>query len=148
MFKEFEDGKRRLNQDELFGLATNLIQVESGSNKLYGYYRNILNFDDNIKKYADWSYYLNYMKKKGCKSSSCHIYCPYINHCNHAVDILSTTKPERHTIIKLANCKEQLHDRDEAAEDFAQKFKMVFETDDNKIHVLNAPTALGRVRGF
>jgi hypothetical protein len=144
LFKEFEDGKRRLNQDELFGLATNLIQFESGSTSFMDIIRTHSYFDDNIKKYADWSYYLNYMKKKDCKSSSCHIYCPYINQCNHATDILSTTKPERHTIIKLANCKEQLYDRDEAAEDFAQKFKIAFETDDNKIHVLNAPTALGK----
>ncbi|QDR79623.1 hypothetical protein [Sporomusa termitida] len=144
LFKEFEDGKRRLDQDELSGLATNLIQIESGSTRFMDILRTHFYFDDNIKKYSDWNYYLNYFKKKGCKSSSCDNYCPHKNQCNHAGDILSTTKPERHTIIKLANCKEQLYHRGEAAEDFAQKLKTAFETDDNKIHILNAPTALGK----
>lgn len=144
LFKGFKDGTCRLEQDALFGLATNLIQVESGSTSFMDILRTHSYFDDNIKKYADWNYYLNYMKKKGCKSYSCDTYCPYINQCNHAADILTTTKPERHTIIRLANCKEQLYDRAEAAEDFIRKFKMAFEADDNKIHILNAPTAIGK----
>lgn len=144
LFKKFENGKRRLNQDELFGLATNLIQIESGSTSFMDILRTHSYFDDNLKKYADWNYYLNYIKKKECKSSSCDIYCPYINQCNHASDILSTIKPECHAIIKLANCKEKLYDRTEATEDFIQKFEMAFEADDNKLHILNAPTAIGK----
>lgn len=144
LFKEFEDGTRILNQDELSGLASTLIQIESGSKKFMDVLRTNLYFNDNKEKYSNWNYQLNYLKKKDCKSSLCTNYCPYVNQCNHAMDILSTTRPERHAITKLANSKQQFYHRDEAMQDFSQNFKTSFEAEDNKIHILNAPIAMGK----
>lgn len=144
LYKEFEDGTKILDQDELLGLASNLIQIETGSTEFMDIIRNNFYFKENIKKYSDWHYYLNYMKKKECKSSLCDNYCRYANHCNHAKDILSTTKTKRHTITKLTNGKEKLFHINEAMLDFSQKFKIAFESIDNKIHILNAPIAIGK----
>jgi len=62
LFNEFESGGKKLNHKELFGLLTNLIQVESGANLFKRRLKDNSYFDDNPKKYKDWDYYARYVK--------------------------------------------------------------------------------------
>jgi len=97
-----------------------------------------------IKKYSDWEYYLNYLKKTGCISYPCNYFCPYKDQCHHAQDILSTTRPEQHTTKKLANCDDTYYSIDEAATDFKQKFMTALNARDTNIHALNSSPGVGK----
>ena len=144
LYREFTDGTRILNQDELLGVATNLIQVESGSSKfletlqLYSY------FSDNTKRYSDWRFNLDYLKKSNRQASSCNGFCPYRDRCHHATDMLSTGKPKHHSTQALANYGVQPCHIDEAQRDFKEKLSEAVNADNKNIHVINAPIAIGK----
>jgi len=144
LYREFEDGARRLNKDELSGVAGNLIQVESGSSRFMEIFRTHAYFNDKPKKYSDWDFHLHYMKKMNSEASSCDWYCPYCDHCHHARDILSTAKPKHHTTQILANYKEPLYHIGEARKDFKEKLDIAIKADDERIHAINAPIAIGK----
>lgn len=148
LIKKFIDGTRILTQDELHGLATSLIRVESGSKKFMQMIRKHSYFDDNPKRYDDWEFYLSYMKKTKHIHLPCDRFCSYRDQCHHAKDVLSTSKPEKHTTTKLANCDEQFYPVDEAAADFNQIFEKVIAADVStmfkNIYVINAPTGIGK----
>ena len=74
LFREYQEGTREYNHNELFGLATNLVQVESGPKQL-------LSILENYPGHDRWDYYLKYMKNYN--SESCNLFCPYKNQCNH-----------------------------------------------------------------
>lgn len=148
LFSEFEDGTRILTQEELHGISTGLIQIESGSKKFMQTIRKHSYFDDNPKRYDDWEFYLSYMKKTKHIHLPCNRFCPYRDQCQHAKDILSTSKQEYHTTKRLANCDEQFYSIDEAAADFNQTFEKVIVADVSatykNLHVINSPTGVGK----
>lgn len=148
LIKKFIDGTRILTQDELRGIATSLIWVETGSKKFMQTIRKHSYFDDNPKRYDDWEFYLSYMKKTKHIHLPCNRFCPYRDQCQHAKDILSTSKQEYHTTKRLANCDEQFYSIDEAAADFNQTFEKVIVADVSatykNLHVINSPTGVGK----
>lgn len=148
LINKFIDGTRILTQDELRGIATSLIRVESGSKKFMQTIRKHSYFDDNPKRYDDWEFYLSYMKKTKHIHLPCDRFCSYRDQCHHAKDILSTSKPEKHTTKKLANCDRQFYPVNEAAADFNQIFEKVLaagiSTMHKNIYVINAPTGIGK----
>lgn len=93
LYRDFETGKRKLSHNELFGLATNLIQVDSGSQK----FKDVLS--ENSVFYADkhskWEHDLTYMKQLDYRSQACNGFCPYQDKCVHYTSILSTVHPKR-----------------------------------------------------
>ncbi|MCL2034477.1 MAG: hypothetical protein FWG94_07070 [Oscillospiraceae bacterium] len=144
LFREFEGGDRRLNQDELSGVASNLIQVETGSSTFMEILRKRSYYTDDVKRYSDWNFRLNYMKKSGCQSIPCVRFCPHGNQCHHAGHITSTAKPKPRTTQVLANTGEQLYPLEEARADFKEKLDMALKADDKMIHAINAPIAIGK----
>ena len=142
LYRDFEAGGRRLTQQELLGLATNLSQVKSGqksfnavlSSKTY----------DGQETLDNWNYYFYYIKGKG--SRPCTHFCPYRDTCKHGRDILSTSKPKYHQIVKLANWGEPLVGLDEACKNFTEKFQEAVESEEVCWHVIKSQTALGKTQ--
>lgn len=145
LFSEFKSNTRRLDEDELFGLATNINKIESGAKV----FRNILEsnsyFSDTPKKYEDWTFNLSYTKNY--PSRSCNGFCPYKDECNHGIDLL-TSKPKPKEIIRLANYTENFVSLEEAEADFEQRLLEAVDSHDQLWHILKAQTALGKTEAY
>ena len=145
LFNEFSAGERLLSEDELTGLATNLIQIETGSDKFMKILKRHSYFDFKPKKYSDWQFHLNGLKKSNINPYPCDIFCHHKDTCHHARDTLSTIKPKRHCIQKLSNHPvEKFYPIEDARADFLEKFMTALNADDSNIHVINAPVGVGK----
>ena len=105
LFREFEAGRIKVGHLELFGIATNLIQVDSGTQR----FRDILSvnarfYGESLRKWIDD---LAYMKLLGYRPQGCDSFCPYKDECSHGTNILSTAKPKRGTMERLPGYKEE-----------------------------------------
>lgn len=145
LFKEFENGDRWLIHDELVGIATNLIQIETGGKK----FRDIMGmYPDFYKDNNRWVYYLSYFKQQEYKPRSCNHFCPYCEKCNHSTNILSTVKPKRNSMERLANYDERFFSIKEAEEDVYKNIQSAVEANDSKNHIIKAQTAIGKTETF
>lgn len=141
LYQVFVSGERILSQSELFGLATNLAQAESGAKKFKTVIRaNSYYYQE--AKYDDWIYQFSYLKGRNRKP--CNTFCPYHDSCSHGQDILSTLKPEIHQIEKISDNNEFLVGLDEAHADFSNNFSKALDSDKKVWHVIKCQTALGK----
>lgn len=143
LFREFDAGMKKLHHNELFGIATNLIQIESGIKK-FNEILKLNTYFDNNNKYNYWDFNLKYFKQNEYKPQNCDFFCPYKDICNHGTNILHTAKPKCYTIERLANYKEHYYPIDEVVKDVQQKFMTAINANDNKFHVIKAQPATGK----
>jgi len=154
LFQEFESGSRLLHHDELFGIATNIIQVEGGVSYFKQLLRSHSYFDDRTHKYKDWDYYLQYIKpvrnqqdkSKTYSPYSCDGFCPYKDKCPHGVNIVSTCL--LHQMERLANYEEIYVTIEEAEQDFKKKLTRAFYSSSKLVHVIKAGCALGKTQAI
>ena len=146
LYQDFQSGFKRLTQQELLGLATNLSQVKSGQ-KVFKAVLGSEPYDEAWGKRIDnWDYYFYYIKGKG--STPCTCFCPYRDTCHHGTDILSTAKPKYHQIERIDNWGVPLVDVDEAWEDFSEKFQEAVTSDEPGWHIIKSQTALGKTQAL
>jgi hypothetical protein len=146
LFREFETGERRLHHDELFGIATNLIQVESGIPRFKDILREHFYYDPQSQRYRKWEQDLRYIKEY--KPYSCDGFCPYHDQCPHGTNLLSTVKVRYHQFEKIANNDEPLFPIEEAMENFKRNLVKAMEVNDSKWHIIKAQTALGKSQAY
>lgn len=147
LFREFESGKRRLHHDELFGISTNMIHVETG----------ISTFKDILSRYPDyydtskqdrWAFYLKYNKEQDYHCRECNMFCAYKDICSHGANILSTVKPKRGEMVKLSNFKEKYHSIEEVQQGLSDNLEQAICADDKRWHIIKAQTAAGKTEAF
>ncbi|MBD5155790.1 MAG: hypothetical protein HDT15_12215 [Oscillibacter sp.] len=145
LYQDFESGSRKLTQQELLGLATNLSQVKSGQ-KVFKAILGSKAHDAWAKRIDNWDYYFYYVKGKGSRPCTC--FCPYRDTCHHGTDILSTVKPKYHQIERIDNWGVPLVEVDEAWNDFNEKFQRAVASDELCWHVIKSQTALGKTQAL
>jgi hypothetical protein len=141
LFREFEAGERRIPHSELFGIATNLVQVELGESRFKELLRELAYYDQE-QKYQKWTQDLR--RIKSYKPYGCTGFCPYHSTCPHGTNILSTIKPRYNQMERIANYNEYYVTLEEAWEDFIQKLLKAVESNKLGWHILKAQTALGK----
>ena len=144
LFREFENGDKRLAHEELYGVALNLIQIETGSN----FFQEILGTYSDYDEQNRWDYYLRYFKQNNYKPQNCNGFCPYKNQCNHSTNILSTANPKRHLMNRIVNYTEEYYPIKEVEEDVYKKIKAAVNSEDNNWHIIKAQTAIGKTEAF
>jgi hypothetical protein len=147
LFREFEAGERRLPRTELFGLATNIIHVETGERWFKDTLRKHSHYAKYRQDYSYWEYNLDYMTRSGetgyCPKS-CDGFCPYIGECSHGRNILSTSVVRYHRIEVLANREPAFVSLDEARQDTRRKIINAVEAGDDDKHIIKAQTSIGK----
>jgi hypothetical protein len=138
LYDEFVNNRRELNHNERWGLATNLLCIRGGETKFLEAL--LLRIDYPKKK---WRGTLTYIKKKGYLPEQCNNYCPYAAVCEHSKNLISTTKLPRGMIkvIKEPELRPLKEVEQELREIWEQSLQ---DTDGNKVHVIKAPTGIGK----
>lgn len=143
LFSEFAKGERWCYHNELWGIATNLCQIKGGGDTFVRVITNEFNEQHESYREKDWGYYLNYIQKQDYFPQQCVNFCPYADECNHAKNMILTTKTKRNTIVELSKNKKYVT-LTEAEEDLYDRFIQVQGSHDNHIHVIKAQTGLGK----
>ncbi|MBD5449744.1 MAG: DEAD/DEAH box helicase family protein [Lachnospiraceae bacterium] len=146
LFHDFANGSRKLSHDELFGIATNLIQIETG--KKY-FMKKILEHPD---LYADdvknkkWEIDLSYMNDY--YPESCDKYCPYREECKHCKNILKTVHVERGSMEKIAGYHEEFCSMEEMQDDVYDAISNAYYDNSKKYYVIKAMTGAGKSHSY
>lgn len=147
LLDDFEGGDRRLSHDELFGIATNLVSVETGTKyfiqtrlkhpKLY-----------DVGKTEKWKADLSYMVQNGYKTESCDKYCPYHEECQHSRDILATVNPGRGSMEPIAGYHEEHCPMEEMQDDVYGAIRRALFSHGNKFYVIKAQVGSGKSHSY
>jgi hypothetical protein len=146
LFCEFENGTRRLSHKELFGIATNIIQVTKGECQFRVLLQKHSYYDDCSGKYQKWIQDLRRIKEY--QPFSCEGFCPYNKTCPHGTNILSTVKPSAHQMERIANYDERYVSLDDASRDFSRNFLRAVRSSRKGWHIIKAQTALGKTQAI
>lgn len=147
LYREFESGSRRLHHNELFGLSTNIIHVETGINVFQDILLRYPEYYDNSKQ-ERWKFYLKYNKESLYRPKHCDKFCAYSDICNHGMDILSTVKLERGAIERLANYTETYYSIEDVQENLSKSLESAICANDTRWHIIKAQTAAGKTEAF
>lgn len=146
LYREFESGSRRLNHEELFALATNIISFETGINKFHEIIKKYNYYEDKPWKYNKWKKDIIHINDSEYNPKSCKLFCPYASSCRHGKNILVTCKPKSH--IKLDGYCEEFVSIEEVVQDLRQYLRAAIEADDTSIHVIKAQTSIGKTYSY
>lgn len=142
LYREFTEDSVWLYHNQLFGLITNLIHVESGERTFLEHISK--SSFDTYKK--DWRFYINYYKKNNYSPEHCNKFCPYYDTCNHGKTILETATVKRNEIVALK--RPEYTTLENAREELLTEFHNALDADDNKIHIIKAQTAIGKTHMY
>ena len=142
LFRELHAGERRLSHMELFGIATNMVQIQKGEDKFKEILHTQSYYDNRLQKYSKWEQDLR--RIKGYKPYSCSEYCPHSGTCPHGKNILSTAKIKYHQMERIANCENNLVDLDEAWHHFKKQFDLAIASEKSGWHIIKCQTAMGK----
>lgn len=148
LFKEFENGERWLDHNELYGIAVALTQIETGKKIFLDILLANSHHESYVDKHDQWDYYLDYFKKNEYKPQNCNDFCPYKDTCQHSANILSTAKPKNYNTEKLANYAENYYPIQEVEADVYGKIKNAVDSTDREVHVIKAQTAIGKTHTY
>lgn len=144
LFKEFTSGCRRLHHNELFGLSTNLIHIETGTNLFLNTYSKY--YDSS--KLDKWKFYLKYTKSQNYNPQNCDMFCAYSDNCRHGKNILTTVSPKKGTIERLANYEEHYSPIEEVEKDLYDKLQSAINSHDTMWHIIKAQTSIGKTEAY
>ncbi|WML54333.1 hypothetical protein RCG17_06715 [Neobacillus sp. PS3-12] len=142
-------GDRAIMEHELYVLQTGLAKADSGkllhekileNAQLSATQKNSMRYQFEIIKISK----LDTVK---CVDNNCDFVCPFAEKCDHKVNMLQQTNAKRGEVRYLG---ENIHRKgvDEAFLDFSKELQKVYKTNDQKVHVLKAPTGLGKTEAM
>lgn len=143
LFKEFEAGERDMTHDELFALATNLKQVESGIQRFKEIQAEHPEFYDNERR-EKWKRHLSYIRHQEYKPFSCNNFCPYHEKCNHGMNILSTVRPKPGMMERIPGYSEEFYSLEEVQNDTYKAISKAYHAEDSNIHIIKSQTGAGK----
>lgn len=143
LFKEFEAGERDMTHDELFALATNLIQVETGLRRFKEIQAEHPEFYDNERR-EKWERHLSYIRQQEYKPFGCNNFCPYHEKCNHGMNILSTVRPKPGMMERIPGYSEVFYSLEEVQNDTYKAIRTAFLAEDSKVHIIKSQVGAGK----
>ena len=148
LFHDFTNGSRKLSHDELFGIATNLIQVEAGIKYFMEKRMEYPELYPDDVRNEKWKAHLSYMEQNEYKPQYCEKYCPYHEACVHCKNILSTIHTKRRGMEKIAGYHETFYPMEEMQEDVYDAISRAYFAIGKKYYIIKAMTGAGKSHSY
>ena len=149
LFREFVNGEKWLNHDELAGIAMNLTHIDGGKAFFLGtlsmHAEKYHSYGD---KYKSWEYFFDYFSKSDYSPMNCCNFCPYEADCRHSANILLTARAKPHQIVKLQNSDIQYYSLDEVREDMQNALYTAIESPHDCINVIKCEVGAGKTEAL
>lgn len=141
LFRESKDGSYWLYHGEMFGLMTNLCQIEGGAEQI----KQILNARKEYKAKAEsWNIMYRQIRKANYTPMRCESFCPFAGQCEHAKNMIEQGKIQKNTVQKLSNDMEP-KTVEEARAELEKTFNQILKDGEEKgIYIIKAPTGIGK----
>lgn len=140
LWHDFADGEHWAVHSELFGIATNLLFLEGGREKFMGYLKeHEILYQEKVKAFE---YYCNDIIKRDYAPMRCESYCPFVDTCDHAKNIIEQVKTNRGRVNVLST--PEYKTLAQAEHELKIHFDRAKSTEDKKIYVIKAPTGIGK----
>lgn len=143
LYRDFVNGNIEATE-QIYLLARNLCGAEKGKQK----FLEIMNSEENSDKhyrFIHWKEILTAIIKDDVSVAKCES-CEYCDSCSHADNMLSTAKPTKREVRVLK--KEKYVPIEAAYQALQNAFYKAIESHDNKIHIINGQTALGKTSTY
>lgn len=143
LFRDFAEGRIETTEP-VYLLARNLCGAEKGKQK----FLEIMNSEKNSDKhyrFIHWKEILTAIIKDDVPVAKCDN-CEYCDCCSHADNMLSTAKPAKREVRVLK--KEKYVSVETAYQALQDAFYSAIASQDNKIHIINGQTALGKTSTY
>lgn len=145
LFRELENGERKLKHHELFGIMTSLINVETGSNL----FTTILSkYPELYDKPEKWKDDVQYCSMQDYRPQKCEKFCIYHEECPHAKNMLITATPHSNSMEKDPYCDEKYYSLEEAQEDVYNAILNAYRSTDDLIHIIKAQVGIGKTHSY
>lgn len=148
LFHDFANGSRKLSHDELFGIATNLIQIETGTRYFMEKRLEYPDLYPDDAKNEKWEAHLSYMVQNNYYPQSCDKYCPYCGECTHCKNILTTIHTKRGGMEKIAGYHETFYSMEEMQDDVYDAISNAFCASGKKFYIIKAMTGAGKSHSY
>ena len=147
LLNDFVTGERKLSHDELFGIATNLIDVETGA-KCFMEIRSKHSELYIDEKTAKWKADLLYMVQNDYRPECCEKYCPYHEECSHGRNILTTVHSRRGSLEPIAGYHEEFSSLGEMYGSVYGAIRRAVFSHDKKFYVIKAQVGSGKSHSY
>lgn len=148
LFHDFTNGSRKLSHDELFGIATNLIQVETGTEYFMEKRLDYPELYPDVAKNEKWEAHLSYMEQNKYYPQACDKYCPYCEECTHCKNILSTIHTKRRSMEKIAGYHETFCSMEEMQNDVYNAISNGLCASGKKFYIIKAMPGAGKSHSY
>ncbi|MGM0974754.1 MAG: hypothetical protein ACQEW2_17635 [Bacillota bacterium] len=139
LYRECTSGKYWLYHHEMFGLMTNLLNIEGGRSKVI----DIINSrKEYLQKKEDWSLMMNQIKKMNYVPSRCDSFCPFAGECTHAKNMIEQGKLPRGSVQVLE--EPTFQEIDTVYSRLETLFKDILNKEEKGVYVIKAPTGIGK----
>lgn len=145
LFREYESGEKGLDHDELFGLMTSLIGIETGNSLFFSIMSKYPEFYDHLEK---WRFDVQYCIQKEYAPQRCDKFCPYCEECSHTRSILTTAHPSRNLMEPDPNYDVKYYSLEEAQRDVYDVIHKVYMQNDDRIHIVKAQVGIGKSHSY
>ncbi|MHA6252752.1 hypothetical protein [Oceanobacillus sp. CAU 1775] len=143
LYQEGISGDYWLYHNEMFGLMTNLLNVEGGKSKIV----EIINSrKDYLAKNEEWSLMMNQIRKMNYAPTQCDTYCPFANECIHASNMVEQGKLPRGSVQVIQ--EPQFQETDEVYKKLEKVFGDILKSTAYGIYVIKAPTGIGKTEAI
>ncbi|MDE7354461.1 MAG: hypothetical protein K2O06_15630 [Acetatifactor sp.] len=147
LLDDFVTGERKLSHDELFGIATNLIDVETG-NKCFMETRSKHSELYAGEKTDKWKADLSYMVQNDYRPECCEKYCPYHEECSHGRNILATVHSRRGSMEPIAGYHEEFCSKEEMQDDVYSTIQKAIFSGGKKFTIVKAQVGAGKSHSY
>ena len=145
LFRVYESGEKALDHDELFGLMTSLIDIETGKDLFLSIMSKYPEFYDHLEK---WQLDTKYCIDEEYKPQRCDGFCPYCGECSHTRNILTTAHPSRNAMEPDPNYDVRYYTLEEAQDDVYKVIHKAYMQNDNSIYIIKAQVGIGKSHSY
>ncbi|WP_379969108.1 hypothetical protein [Ectobacillus sp. sgz5001026] len=149
LFRTYTNGSQIINGYEFFVLQSALSQVDSGKS-MHNKILNVSGLSDVQKHALSYQFDMIRLSNVGtvkCKDDTFSFICPFFNECRHNVHMLQQAGAKRGEVRYIGDYTPRKEVAD-AFQEYTDVLKNAYQADDKMIHVLKAPTGIGKTEAM
>ena len=148
LYHECAISTKRPSNEVLFGLATNMIQIETGRKRFLEIISNYDDINEEKDRLERWKYNLTYLTEKKYIPYRCDRFCPYHKECHHGKNILSTVHTKRGRIERIQGYQDRYQPLEQVQDETYQAIRDALDSGGKGIWVIKSQTAIGKTTSY
>jgi hypothetical protein len=140
LYRSFVEGSRWAYHQEVFGMATNLSNVEGGEKRLLealqnaSYDSNRNNLEHTVKSSKSYNY----------EPTRCNNFCPFASECEHNLNMLQQVENKQRSIRQITEATQTITLAEAEKKTYEEILIAFNNTNKDIVNVIKSPTGIGK----